>query len=88
MTDTTCQFSAYLIYSSHSNAGESSLQRAKSNIEKYYSVVGMLEDFPNFFKTLEYIFPQYFAGAIDYYNSKYKMELQKLMSLAKFGKFW
>ena len=62
-----------MVFSSHSNAGESSLQRAKSNTEKYYSVVGMLEDFTNFFKMLEYIFPQYFAGAINYYNSKYKM---------------
>ena len=63
-----------IFFSSYRNAGESSLQRAKSNIEKYYSVVGMLEDFPNFFRTLEYIFPQYFAGVIDYYNSKYKIE--------------
>ena len=62
-----------MVLSSRSNAGESSLQRAKFNIEKYYSVVGMLEDFPNFFKTLEYIFPQYFAGAVKFYNSKYKM---------------
>ena len=43
--------------------GRSSLERAKANVEKYYSVVGILEDLPNFFKTIEYVFPQYFTGA-------------------------
>ena len=31
----------------------------------------MLEDLPNFFKTLEYAFPQYFTGVVALHTSKF-----------------
>ena len=57
--------------------GGTSLRRAKSNVEKYYSVVGMLEDLPNFVRTLEYIFPQYFTGATKLYTGTARLLVVK-----------
>ena len=43
---------------------------AKINIQKHYSVVGILEDMPNFLVLLEYLFPQYFTGIGRTYKGK------------------
>ena len=39
------------------------LQQAKENVEKYYSVVGILEDLPLSLQVLEHLLPRFFAGA-------------------------
>ena len=44
------------------NGGPSSLQMAKFNIDKYFLVVGFLEDIPNFYSALEKLLPLYFEG--------------------------
>ena len=44
-------------------------QKAKTHVEQEYATVGMLEDLPNFFKTMEYIFPKHFSGAYSEYLS-------------------
>ena len=39
------------------------LELAKSNVLQYYSVVGVLEEYHQFFVALDCILPEYFSGA-------------------------
>ena len=45
------------------------MNKAKTNVKKYYATVGLLEDLSHFFLMLEYIFPDYFTGAQKLYLS-------------------
>ena len=44
------------------------LLQAKYNVVKYYSVVGVLDDVPNFFHVLEKLLPQYFLHLGEHYK--------------------
>ena len=52
-----------------------SLAKAKYNLDKYYTVVGLTEDLPSFFKVLEKLLPRFFTGGLKIYsgNSKFKI---------------
>ena len=49
--------------------GERALAKAKENVEKFYPVVGVLEDMNKTLRVFEAEMPQVFAGAFDLYNS-------------------
>ena len=51
---------------------QQSLDQAKHNVLKHFAVVGLMEDLPNFFYTLEYLLPQYFKGALEDYTENSK----------------
>ena len=51
-------------------ASRAGLERAKQNIEKYYTLVGTLEELPVFLRLLERILPQFFKGVHDMYRSE------------------
>ena len=51
---------SYIFYRNASQAG---LQLAKRNIERFYSVVGILEEFDKFWEVLEEVMPQFFRNA-------------------------
>ncbi|XP_039271717.2 uronyl 2-sulfotransferase-like [Styela clava] len=44
------------------------LQKAKENVVKYYTVVGIVEDFPNTLRLLEYTLPRYFRRGSEIYK--------------------
>ena len=44
------------------------LERAKANVEKYYDVVGVLEEFNKTLSVMENFMPQYFRGASEAYK--------------------
>jgi len=44
------------------------LEQAKSNIEKYYSAVGVLEDMESSLKLFEKALPGFFGGALEFYE--------------------
>lgn len=46
------------------------MQKAKENVEKYYAVVGVLEELNMTLTVLEHYLPKFFAGALDVYWSK------------------
>ena len=50
--------------------GRSALQRAKTNARRQFAVIGLLNDLPNFFKLLEYVFPKQFGGAPQKHKGK------------------
>ncbi len=50
------------------NISSSTLKKAKQNIEKYYAVVGVLEQLEEFLFTLEGVLPRFFSGALDLYE--------------------
>ena len=45
---------------------------AVANVEKYYSVVGILELLPESMKVLESFLPSYFHGISEVYNDQFK----------------
>jgi len=47
--------------------GEWAMQRAKKNVEKHYSVVGVLEEMDVTLKVLENYIPKFFTGATQVY---------------------
>jgi hypothetical protein len=49
-------------------ANDVSLQKAKANIEMYYNVIGLQEDFTRFLELLEIVFPNYFNGVVEVYK--------------------
>ncbi len=51
--------------------GEWAMQKAKQNVEKYYSVVGVLEEMDVTLKVLEKYIPRFFTGASQVYYGKY-----------------
>ncbi len=57
--------------------GHASLQTAKHHVTKYYATIGLLEDLPNFFRTLEYVFPAQFATAQHIYQTYSKRSKMK-----------
>ena len=50
---------------------------AKSNVEKYYSVVGILENMDETLQVLESYVPAYFEGASKVYNEKMSNKVNK-----------
>ena len=44
------------------NPSRAGLELAKRNVERFYSVVGYLENFPQFLEVLQEIFPQFFTN--------------------------
>ena len=50
------------------------MAQAKNNVEKYYQVVGIVEDMPGFFFAMETLQPKFFKYSQDIYNtySEYK----------------
>ena len=44
------------------------LYQAMKNVEKYFPVVGYLENYDQFLELLEYVWPQFFDGARDVYK--------------------
>ena len=40
------------------------------NVEKHYSVVGVLEEYEKTLKVLEHYLPRFFKGALDLYQSE------------------
>ncbi|XP_076802342.1 uronyl 2-sulfotransferase-like [Clavelina lepadiformis] len=51
-----------------------SLDEAKKNVEKYFTVVGIVEDYNNTLKLLEKVFPRFFGGMFQVYQ---KMNLKR-----------
>ena len=49
--------------------GQLSLKQAMLNVDKYYSVVGILENTDTFYKLLEKQLPQFFFSAHSVYKS-------------------
>ena len=47
---------------------EEALKRAKSNVEKYFAVVGILEMWQESLQVMEHYVPRYFNGARHAYN--------------------
>ena len=44
------------------------LRLAKSNVDKYYSVVGITSELKKFFKILELMLPKFFKGVLKIYQ--------------------
>ena len=51
---------------------KSALEKAKSNVEKAFPVVGILEDLVTTFKVMEKILPHFFAGVQNVYQEDLK----------------
>ncbi|ELU16443.1 hypothetical protein CAPTEDRAFT_185201, partial [Capitella teleta] len=60
-----------------------SLARAKRNIIKHYSIVGVMEDLEGFFYTLEKKFPGFFKGAQDVFLEHERGLLSKFKNSGK-----
>ena len=56
------------------------LDRAKENIEKSYPVVGVLEMLETTLEVMEAAYPELFKGLGDFYHSKNKKGMKKLLS--------
>lgn len=50
--------------------GEKVVQKAKGNVDRYYSVVGLLEEMDITIQVFEKYLPRYFAGASRIYNGE------------------
>lgn len=50
------------------------MQNAKRNVEKYYSVIGVLEEMDITLKVLENYIPRFFTGANQVYYGKYQYQ--------------
>ena len=50
--------------------GNESLNLAIQNVKAHYVVVGVMEEFVDFVTALEYLLPNYFRGAADYFRDK------------------
>ena len=48
------------------------LKEAKTNVEKYYSIVGILEEYPKFLELASVILPKFFSGSVDKYKEMEK----------------
>ena len=44
------------------------LSLAKQNVERYYAVVGYLENFPQFLEVLQTTLPQFFSNVTQFYS--------------------
>merc|ERR1712029_775182 len=53
------------------------LEKAKFNAEKYYSVIGLSEDFQVSLFVMEHYLPRYFLGALRLYQKTTKQKLNK-----------
>ena len=53
------------------------LQRAKYNVEAYYSLVGMAQDFKGSFELLEVLLPAFFSGGKSIFNQDIKFNRNK-----------
>ena len=51
------------------------MQKAKRNVEKYYAVVGVLEEMNKTLTVLEHYIPRFFAGASDIYQGRWPATL-------------
>ena len=49
------------------------LQRAKYNVEAYYSLVGMAQDLKRSFELLEVLLPAFFSGVKSIFKEDYKL---------------
>ena len=49
---------------------ETAMQKAKRNVEKYYAVVGVLEEMNKTLAVLEHYSPRFFAGAAEIYQGE------------------
>ena len=63
----TVKNTVYLIYRKHNN--QRALQEAKLNIERSYSVVGVMEQMEKSLHVMEHYMPRYFNGASDIYTN-------------------
>ena len=45
------------------------LEKAISNVNKYFSVIGISEQFHHYIEALEHQFPEYFRGILYLYNT-------------------
>ncbi|XP_037075920.1 heparan sulfate 2-O-sulfotransferase pipe-like [Pollicipes pollicipes] len=52
---------------------EVAMQKAKRNVEKYYAVVGVLEEMNKTLAVLEHYIPRFFAGAAEIYHEEKKL---------------
>ncbi|KAF0296222.1 Heparan sulfate 2-O-sulfotransferase pipe [Amphibalanus amphitrite] len=52
---------------------EVAMQKAKRNVEKYYAVVGVLEEMNKTLTVLEHYIPRFFAGASDIYQEEKRL---------------
>ena len=67
------------------------LKLAKSNIDKFYSVVGYLEKYEKFLMVLEHLFPSAFGQITDKYNRNSEYHVHKLTAKTialEQGKIW
>ena len=46
------------------------MKKAKENVEKYYAVIGLLEELNKTLTVLEHYVPVFFKGALDTYYSE------------------
>ena len=53
------------------------LQRAKYNVEAYYSLVGMAQDLKRSFELLEVLLPRYFSGVKSIFNQDIEFNKNK-----------
>ncbi|KAK2193695.1 hypothetical protein NP493_8g06014 [Ridgeia piscesae] len=53
------------------------LETAIANVERYYSIIGVVEQFDQFLEALEVVFPDYFRGVTHIYKTagKYKRKV-------------
>ena len=57
---------------------KAALKIAKKNVEKYYSVVGIMERWQESLELFEHYIPAYFKNAKQIYNGNYKNDKSKI----------
>ncbi len=65
----------------HVLGSEWALQKAKDNVDRWYPVVGVLEDLEDTIAVLEHKIPSYFKGFTKFYNAGIK-SIMLLVSLS------
>ncbi|KAJ8044846.1 Heparan sulfate 2-O-sulfotransferase 1 [Holothuria leucospilota] len=57
--------------------------KAVTNIERNYVVIGIMEDYDSFLRVLEKVLPEYFGGALSIYHQQKKDTLSKMKTKNK-----
>ena len=59
-----------VLFTPYSVPSQKSLSVAKYNIENYYILVGLQEDYDAFLQGLDYLLPRFCKGLVQYYNNR------------------
>ena len=60
------------------------MRKAKDNVEKHYTVVGVLEDFNKTLAVLEHYVPRIFKGSLNVYWGRHDISKMRLKSTKVF----